>query len=264
MDDLEKSYAYGRSPLPADHASRPLRTGLFGSTISKSLSPKINEIIYEASRFSWRFVLHTTTDPKEFRRVIADPGVVGGSVTMPNKVAFMEAVDNTTDDARAIGAVNTVFVRLDGEGQRRVIGANTDWIGVRDTMCGIPSIRERARGEPALVLGSGGAARSAIYALWTTLRPSEIYVVNRLKSEAEAIINGFKTTIPGIKLRFVGDMDEARRLPPPAITVGTIPDTEPETPDEILAWQVCKILVSRKGGAEPDGPRVWSCCSTRR
>lgn len=175
---------------------------------------------------------------------------------MPNKVAFMEVVDEVTDDAKNMGAVNTVFVRLDGKGRRRFIGANTDWAGVRDTMCGILGIREKARGEPALVLGAGGAARSAIYALWTTLRPSEIYVVNRLRSEAEAIISGFKTTMPGIKLRFVGDVDEARVLPPPAITVGTIPDTEPETPDEMLAWQVCKTLVSRRGA---DGAVLDMC-----
>lgn len=248
MDVLERSYAYGRSPLPADHASRPLRACLFGSNISKSLSPKINDIIYEASQLPWKYALHTTTDSDEFRRVIQDPGVIGGSVTMPNKVAFMEVMDETTDDARAIGAVNTAFVRLDGQGRRRFIGANTDWVGVRDTMCGIPGIREKARGEPALVLGGGGAARSAIYALWTTLRPSEIYIVNRLKSEVEAMIRGFQRTVPGIKLRFVGNMDEARLLPAPVITVGTIPDMEPGTPDEMLAWEVCKTFLSRRGG----------------
>ena len=249
MDDIEKSYAYGRSPLPADYASEPLRAYLFGSTISKSLSPNINEVIYEASHLSWKFALRTTTNPDEFQRVIQDPATIGGSVTMPNKVSFMEVMDETTDDARAIGAVNTVFMRLDGKGRRRYIGANTDWIGVRDTVCGIPGIREKAHGEPALVLGGGGAARSAIYALWTTLRPSEIYIVNRLKSEAEDMIIGFRRTVPGIKLRFVGNMEEARSLPPPAITVGTIPDTEPATPEEMLAWQVCKTLVSRRGGS---------------
>lgn len=248
MDVLERTYAYGRSPLPADHPSRPLRAYLFGGSISKSLSPKVNDVIYEASQLSWKYGLHATTDSDEFRRVMRDPGVIGGAVTMPNKVAFMEAMDETTDDARAIGAVNTVFVRLDGEGRRRFIGTNTDWVGVRDTICGIPGIRETARGEPALVLGGGGAARSAIYALWTTLGPCEIYIANRLKSEAQAMITGFERTVPGIKLRFVGSMNDARLLPPPVITVGTIPDTEPGTPGEMLAWQMCKTFLSRKGG----------------
>ena len=256
MDDIERSYAYGRSPLTADHASRPLQTYLFGSTISKSLSPRINDVIYETTQLSWHFNLHTTTDPDDFRRVIQNPNTIGGSVTMPNKVSFMEVVDEITDDARAMGAVNTVFIRLDGEGRRRHIGGNTDWVGVRDTVLEIPGIKEKARGEPALVLGGGGAARSVIYALWTTLGPSEIYIANRLKTEADDMIDGFRKSVPGIKLRFVGDVDEARSLPPPAITIGTIPDTEPATPDETLAWQVCKTFVSRRG----EGGAVLDMC----
>lgn len=256
MNVLERSYSYSRSPLPADYASRPLRVYLFGGNISKSLSPKVNSIVYEASQLQWRFSLYTTTDAHEFRRVIEDPSVVGGSVTMPNKVEFMRVVDETTDEARAIGAVNAVFVRLDGDGRRRLIGTNTDWVGVRDTIYGIPGINEKARGKPALVLGGGGAARSAVYALWTTLRPSEIYIANRLKSEANDMISGFERTVPGMKLQFVGSIDEARSLPAPVITVGTIPDMEPGTPGEKLAWQVCKTFVARRG---MDGAVVDMC-----
>lgn len=59
--------------------------------------------------------------------------------------------------------MNCVFMRLAGYGQPRLVGANTDWVGVRETICGGPGIGEKARGKPALVLGGNGAARIAVY-----------------------------------------------------------------------------------------------------
>lgn len=247
MDVLQRSYAYGRSPLTPHSGSKPYRTYLFGSSISTSLSPKVLNSVYKAHGISWNYLLYQTTDPEEYRRAIHDPNVIGSSITMPNKLTFRQVLDDVTEEAKAIGAVNTSFVRLDDQGRRRFIGTNTDWIGVRDTLNGTPNIKEKAWNRPSMVLGSGGAARSSIYALWTSFEPSEIYVVNRLKSEVDDMIQGLQASIPGIKLRHVDTLEAARNLAPPTITVGTIPDIYPASADEILTWRVTQALILRSG-----------------
>ncbi|TPX13690.1 uncharacterized protein E0L32_005893 [Thyridium curvatum] len=241
--------AYGRSPFQVDRSylNKPLRVYLFGSHISESLSPKVNELVYKELQLSWTFSLYTTTDPDEFRRVIQEPDVIGASVTMPNKLSFMPVADVITDEVRAMGAMNTTFVKLDPQGRRLHIGTNTDWVGLKHTIYGMPRSEELGRGRPSLVLGSGGAARSALFAVWEAVCPSEIYVVNRARSEAEEMIAGLGETAPRVKLRFIGSLDEARTLPAPAVIVGTVPDTEPETADEELAWQICTTFVKRQG-----------------
>lgn len=91
---------------------------------------------------------------------------------MPNKVAFQPLLDDLTDEARVIGAVNTAFIRLMPDGRRRYIGTNTDCVGIRET---IPQRNPYAVSN----------------ALWAWFRPSEIYIVNRLKSDVNAIVNYF-------------------------------------------------------------------------
>lgn len=161
---------------------------------------------------------------------------------------------------RVIGAVNTTFVRLDEQGVRRHIGTNTDCIGIRETL--LQTAREivkAGRQLPALVIGGGGAARSAVYALWKWLGPSEIYMVNRLKSEVDAIVTSFEKTMPGIKLRHVSTIEDVESLPAPCIAVGTIPDYPPVETDEILSWQICEAFMWKKGKDGKKGVLLDMC-----
>ncbi|RFU26089.1 hypothetical protein B7463_g10258, partial [Scytalidium lignicola] len=249
MDTLKHSYNYGTSPLSPDSLSKELRIYLFGKPIAKSLSPLLQPIFFKAASASWTFHLAETTRSTEFSHKLEDPDYIGASITMPNKVAFMPFLDDITEEARTIGAVNTCFVRLDGQGIRRHIGTNTDCIGIRDTLHQkVPKIVQTKLKQPALVIGGGGAARSAIYALWRWFEPSEIYIVNRLKSEVDAIITSFETTIPGINLQHVATVQSAYSLPTPVISIGTIPDYPPKGHGEILCWQICEIFMQERKG----------------
>ena len=247
MDILKQSYTFGASPLTSEPDKKPLRAYLMGAHISGSRSPEVLSTMFEAAHLSWKFDLYTTTDPADFSKTLQDDSTIGISITMPNKLTFMPQLDDMTEQARAIGAVNTAFVRLDRQGRRRYIGANTDCIGIWGTLEAVPSISKRARGQPALVIGSGGAARSAVYALWAYFQPSEIYIVNRLKSEVDDIIRGMERTVSGIKLRHVDSVDAAHKLPAPVISIGTVPDYPPKTDEEITAWKVCESLLKRAG-----------------
>jgi shikimate dehydrogenase len=104
----------------------------------------------------WRY-LKLPLPPERFEQTVtalAGSGYRGANVTTPHKVAAHDLADELSDTARAIGAVNTLSFDEVG----RILGDNTDAGGLLDAL-----------GDPlpgtALVLGAGGAARAAAWAL---------------------------------------------------------------------------------------------------
>lgn len=64
-----------------------------------------------------------------------DPRFYGSAVTMPNKLTIMPQLDELTEEARDVGAVNTIFLRdREAEVEKRVfVGTNTDVVGIRES-----------------------------------------------------------------------------------------------------------------------------------
>lgn len=104
-------------------------------------------------------------------------GVRQISVSIPHKETMLPLVDELEPVVHAIGALNTVI--RDGE---RLIGTNTDWIGVLAALERVVSVG----GQRAVVLGAGGTARAAVYAL--RRRGCEVFVLNRTPARAEALV----------------------------------------------------------------------------
>jgi shikimate dehydrogenase len=96
--------------------------------------------------------------PENFEVEVAELAAAGDyagvNVTIPHKEAALAIADEASEGARAIGAANTLTFK-DG----RILADNTDAGGVIRSLPHIPV------GERALVLGAGGAARAAIWAL---------------------------------------------------------------------------------------------------
>lgn len=84
---------------------------------------------------------------------LLDSGMKGISVTIPFKESVLPLLDGVSDDAALIGAVNTVIFSCG-----RSYGMNTDWEGIATALSGVS-------GTDALVVGAGGAARAAVYAV---------------------------------------------------------------------------------------------------
>ncbi|MCE4603191.1 MAG: hypothetical protein F7B18_08415 [Desulfurococcales archaeon] len=84
-----------------------------------------------------------------------DPCCLGFNVTMPYKAVILSLLDRIEAHARVIEAVNTVYKHSSG-----LAGTNTDWLGVKD-----PVSSTTEPGGMALIIGAGGAARAAAYAL---------------------------------------------------------------------------------------------------
>jgi shikimate dehydrogenase len=107
----------------------------------------------------WRYVALPVPAElfEETVRALPASGYVGANVTIPHKLLALDVADEASEAARGAGAANTLTFRPDGS----VHADNTDTHGLLDAL-----------GDPApssaLVLGAGGAARGAVWALRQT------------------------------------------------------------------------------------------------
>ena len=90
------------------------------------------------------------------------PELQGFNVTIPHKQAIIPYLDELSDEARAIGAVNVVKVEHMADGTVRLFGRNSDLVGFRES---IRPLLDPAVHVKALVLGTGGASKAVIHAL---------------------------------------------------------------------------------------------------
>jgi shikimate dehydrogenase len=153
--------------------------GVIGDPVAHSLSPRLHNAAFDALGLDWVSVAFPvragmTAAALAGMRALE---IAGLSVTMPHKEAAFEAVDEVTEVARRLGAVNCV-TRRDGA----LVGDSTDGAGF------LAALRRAAgfdpRGRRCLVIGAGGAARAVIVALADS-GAEEVAVVNRTAVRAE-------------------------------------------------------------------------------
>jgi shikimate dehydrogenase len=112
----------------------------------------------------------------ETTRALPDSGFIGANVTIPHKQAALAVADSASDAANSIGAANTLTFAADGA----IAAENTDAPGLLAALEGSP------RGLRVLVLGAGGSARAAAWAL-REAGAGEISVWNRTPERALAL-----------------------------------------------------------------------------
>jgi shikimate dehydrogenase len=123
--------------------------------LAESLSPRMQNAAFAARALDWAYFA-CDVEPDDLASAVAGLRALrfsGANVTMPHKTAVVGLCDELDDVARRSRAVNTLVF---GE-QGRITGANTDGPAVAQTV--------DATGANVLVLGRGGAARSAAVAL---------------------------------------------------------------------------------------------------
>jgi shikimate dehydrogenase len=134
--------------------------GVIGWPVAHSLSPAIHNAAFAALGLDWIYVA-LPVPPGAGREAVAGLrrlGIAGANVTMPHKTDVARAVDELSETARALQAVNTVVV----EGER-LVGHNTDAPGL-DRFLRRDAAFDPA-GRTALLYGAGGAARACALAL---------------------------------------------------------------------------------------------------
>jgi shikimate dehydrogenase len=153
---------------------------LFGNPVGHSLSPLMLNAAFGAMGIRARYEAHCVENLELSIRMIREKPLAGVSVTLPVKGAVMAFLDEVDEDARAIGAVNTIT----NEGGR-LQGSNTDWTGLTAAM----QEHFPLEGKTVAVLGAGGAARAAVYGI---LREGGIPIVfNRSRDRAESLARWF-------------------------------------------------------------------------
>lgn len=154
--------------------------GVIGSPVRHSRSPAIHNAAFAAAGLDWTYVAFEVAAGAAGRALdgMRSLGLAGLSVTMPHKDAVAAAVDELSDDAAALGAVNCVVPLDDG----RLRGENTDGAGF------VRSLLDAGfdpAGRSCCVVGAGGAARAVVLAL-ARAGVASVTVVNRTAAKAEA------------------------------------------------------------------------------
>ncbi|MDE3179832.1 MAG: shikimate dehydrogenase [Acidobacteriota bacterium] len=130
--------------------------GIVGSRASISLSPSMQNAAFNAKRINAIYLPCETSQLSDFLKLARQMRFGGFSVTMPYKRAIIKELDWIDPLAEQIGACNTVAVQ-----HGKWMGWNTDAAAVVEVL----TKRLRLAGSRILILGAGGAARSAAYAL---------------------------------------------------------------------------------------------------
>ncbi|WP_022683618.1 shikimate dehydrogenase [Sphingobium bisphenolivorans] len=133
----------------------------------------------------------------------ADPDWLGCNVTIPHKIAVMDFTDDPGGVRERIGAMNTIASETGGP----LIGTNTDAGGFLQ-----PLLRDKWKGESAVLVGAGGAARAILFAL-TSLGVADISIMARDRSKGQGLLDR-----AGVEGRVIG-MNDA--LPAADLLVNT-------------------------------------------
>lgn len=164
-----------------------LLLGLIGYPLGHSLSPALHEFLMSAIQRRGRYELFETPNDclGETIQILKSRSAGGFNVTIPHKQAVIAHLDEVSEDAQLIGAVNTVTVR-----NNHLVGFNTDGIAFKRVleMKGI-----EINGKTAMVLGAGGGARAIVLYL---IRGGvqKIFLFNRSAARADQLASFFLKT----------------------------------------------------------------------
>jgi len=219
---------------------------LFGYPIAHSMSPLLHQTVFDSLNVPWDFQFLESKDIQQFLRILKSPECYGSAVTMPHKVAILPYLDGLTPEGNECGAVNTVIIRRKEDGSRSYIGHNTDVVGIRESFYQNVSNPDAVfHNRPGMVIGGGGAARSAVYTLRRMMQCKPVYLVNRDKVEVEAVIAECKSKGFGQNLIHVETVAEAKALQAPGAIVACVPDFPPKTENEIQARNVMETFLNK-------------------
>ena len=155
--------------------------GVIGAPIGHSLSPIIQNAALRAAGLDYVYTalpVHPDVLNSAVRG-LRDAGYRGLNVTIPFKTEIIPLMNALSEDARRIGAVNTVVMQEDGT----MVGHNTDVTGF---LAGFAERGISIEGKHAVLIGAGGAARATLWGL--------------LRSHVTSVTIGVRTAAKGTAL----------------------------------------------------------------
>eukprot|EP00931_Biecheleriopsis_adriatica_P067139 TRINITY_DN41326_c0_g1_i1.p1 TRINITY_DN41326_c0_g1~~TRINITY_DN41326_c0_g1_i1.p1 ORF type:complete len:357 (-),score=88.01 TRINITY_DN41326_c0_g1_i1:64-1092(-) len=166
-------------------AEKALNFYIFGHPVTMSPSPDIHGTGFATNGSPHKYDRYDAEDVAEVLRKLRSNDCGGGSVTIPHKETIRDHMDELSDAARIIGAVNTVSKTRDG----RFRADNTDWLGIKGQLeSRLPSPLPKKL--CCLLCGAGGTARAAAYA-FKQMGAARVMIYNRTASRAEQLAAEF-------------------------------------------------------------------------
>jgi shikimate dehydrogenase len=148
--------------------------GVAGYPAAHSRSPGLFNALFSRYRLNYHYTWFESPDLHRIMQVARETDAKGLSVTIPFKQEVMDELDEIDEHAaRRIGAVNTVVFACG-----TAIGYNTDWLGVRKPLVTM-------KGAKAVLLGAGGVASAAAFAL--TDLEMKVTILNRTPERAQEL-----------------------------------------------------------------------------
>ncbi len=162
----------------ADRDPQTRIMGVAGYPCAHSKSPALFNGLFERYGLNYHYTWFEDPEIDEIMKIARCVDAKGLSVTIPFKADVMEYVDEVDEHAaQPIGAVNSVVFACGTS-----IGYNTDWLGVRKPLV-------HMKGAKAVLLGAGGVAAAAAYALVDL--DMDLTIVNRTPATAKTLAERF-------------------------------------------------------------------------
>ncbi|SIQ40138.1 shikimate dehydrogenase [Chryseobacterium sp. RU37D] len=140
-----------------DYMDSNKKLGLIGRNISYSFSKKYFEDKFQKLMLKdYSYTIFDFNEINEVENLLTTPDLLGFNVTIPYKEKIMNYLDDLSDEARKIGAVNCVLIE-----NGKKTGYNTDAFGFEKTLL----LHKKPHQDSALILGNGGAAKAVKYIL---------------------------------------------------------------------------------------------------
>lgn len=178
---------------------------LLGYPLEHSISPAMQTAALRERKIRATRYVKNPLPPGKLREMILAlraPHCLGANVTVPYKQSIMPHLDELTELAREIGAVNTILKR-----EGRLIGDNTDAYGFLQAL----RVRKiRPQNACVAILGAGGAAAAAAYAL-AEKGAREIVLLNRTLARSIELADRLNQRFPHLALA-LNDWDALERM----------------------------------------------------
>ncbi len=206
--------------------------GLIGHPIKQTYSPFIHNIAFDLKKLNHLYLPFDVPAANLGNAVkgMVALGIKGFNVTIPHKVNIIQLLNNISDEAAGVGAVNTVVNDLG-----RLSGYNTDVYGILKTL---DKYKSSLTGKEMTVVGAGGSARAVIYTLIKYFKPSQINIINRTEQKAEALKKYFtdKMKYESIKCYELFPSDLVEVFQRSGLIVNATPvGMYPETDDAVIS-----------------------------
>lgn len=136
--------------------------GLIGYPLGHSFSKNYFNQKFESEKIDAQYINFPIPTIKEFKKVLKEnPDLRGLNVTLPYKTQVIPLLDELTDNAKQIGAVNVIKFAKGLFGKTKLIGHNTDIIGFKQSIEPLLTHEHKK----ALILGTGGASKAVFHGL---------------------------------------------------------------------------------------------------